>query len=210
LRLRIGELLALRRELQDLQAGVFRVKGSAWEGKVIDSSEEKQHERIGPIPPSCLELVRSMPKRIDSPWLFPTRRGHLWQLNNFYRDVWRPTREASGIDATPHDFRHSWETNLSAAGIDVADLADIAGHSVELAQARYRHALHRSFDQVRKRSAEGRGRILVASSENQSAGIDMKKDLLSRGSPVRVLPGALRTSQRIAECRCKRWVLAVA
>ena len=55
-----------------------------------------------------------------------------------YRVVWRPTREASGIDATPHDFRHSWVTNLSAAGIDVADLADIAGHSVELAAASLR------------------------------------------------------------------------
>jgi len=147
--LRIGELFALRRELQDLQAGVFRVKGSAWQGKVVESSEEKQHDRIGPIPPGCLQRLRTMPRRIDSPWLFPTRRGQLWQVNNFYRDVWNPTKEAAGIDATPHDFRHSWVSNLSAAGIDVADLADIAGHSVEVAQSRYRHALQRSFDQVR-------------------------------------------------------------
>lgn len=148
--LRVGELFALRRELQDLKAGVFVVDGSAWEGRVVSSSEEKRHDRSGPIAPGCLELLRAMPTRIDSPWLFPTPSGRLWRVNNFYRDVWRPAREASGIEARPHDFRHSWVSLLSAAGIDPADLADIAGHSVETATARYRHALGRSFDEVRR------------------------------------------------------------
>lgn len=148
--LRIGELFALRREFQDLKAGVFVVAGSGWEGRLMQSSETKQHDRSGPIPPGCLELLRTMPTRIDSPWLFPTPSGRMWRINNFYRDVWNPTRKTSGIDCTPHDFRHSYVSNLAAAGIDVADLADMTGHSVETAQARYRHALRRSFDQVKE------------------------------------------------------------
>jgi integrase len=52
-------------------------------------------------------------------------------------------------DCTPQDFRHSYVTNLAAAGIDVADLADITRHTVETQQRRYRHALGRSFDRVR-------------------------------------------------------------
>jgi integrase len=52
-------------------------------------------------------------------------------------------------DGTPQDFRHSYVTNLAAAGIDVADLADITRHTVETQQRRYRHALGRSFDRVR-------------------------------------------------------------
>jgi integrase len=32
--------------------------------------------------------------------------------------------------ATPHSFRHSSETHLHAAGIDPADLAATAGHSI--------------------------------------------------------------------------------
>jgi integrase len=147
--LRIGELFALRRELQDLRAATFTVEGSAWEGQIVESSDEKHHDRVGPIPPGCLELLRAMPVRIDSPWLFPTKRGKLWLINNFYRDVWRPARVTSGINATPQDFRHSWVSNLSAAGVDVADLADIAGHGLEV-QGRYRHALRRSFDEVRR------------------------------------------------------------
>lgn len=147
--LRVGELFALRRDQQDLRGGLFVVEGTAWEGRVVPSSAEKEHDRAGPIPPGCLALLRSMPVRIDSPWLFPTRTGLLWQINNFYRDVWRPACEASGIVATPHDLRHSWVSNLSAAGIDHTDLADIAGHG-EGVQARYRHALRRSYDEVRK------------------------------------------------------------
>jgi integrase len=146
--LRIGELFALRRAAQDLKAGVFAVTGSAWEGEIMQDSREKRHDRVGPIAPGALALLRAMPARIDTPWLFPTQTGKLWRINNFYRDVWRPAKAASGIDCTPHDFRHSWVSNLAGAGLDEADLADVAGHGLEV-QGRYRHALHRSFDAIR-------------------------------------------------------------
>jgi len=70
--IRVGEMLALRRALQDLKTGVFRVRGTAWNGAVIESSREKNHDREGPIPPSTLALLRAMPTRIDTDWLFPT------------------------------------------------------------------------------------------------------------------------------------------
>lgn len=69
---RLGELLALQRPLQDLKRGTFQVKGSAHNGQVVPSSREKNHDRIGPIPPGCLSLLRAMPAHIDVPWLFPT------------------------------------------------------------------------------------------------------------------------------------------
>lgn len=208
--LRIGELFALEREEQDLKNGVFRVTGTGWEGRFIESSPEKNHEREGPIPAGCLALLRAAPRRIDSRWLFSTPGGahthtpriqwppeeelramvaasgfsavgrslevsdnairkHLqrsdgdrdadgpsevgglmWRYSNWYRDVWLPARKAAGINATPHDFRHSWVTNLAAAqGVDEADLADIAGHGLAVQQDRYRHPLRRSFDAIR-------------------------------------------------------------
>jgi integrase len=87
--------------------------------------------------------------RIDTTVLFPTPTGRIWWERNFYRDVWQPAREASGLDCTPHDFRHSWVTHLRAAGIDAADLAEIAGHTVATATDRYTHPLRRSDDAVR-------------------------------------------------------------
>lgn len=208
--LRIGELFALEREEQDLKNGVFRVTGTGWEGRFIESSPEKNHQREGPIPPGCLAILRAAPRRIDSRWLFSTpggahtrtpriqwppeeklramvaasgfsavarslevsdnavrkhlQRDHraseaddpaeigglMWRYSNWYRDVWLPARKASGINATPHDFRHSWVTHLAAAqGVDEADLAEIAGHGLAVQQDHYRHPLRRSFDAIR-------------------------------------------------------------
>lgn len=152
--LRIGELFALKRELQDLRTGIFRVRGSAWEGHVLDSSREKQHDREGPIPPGCLALLQQMPVRLGTPYLFSSPRGELWRYSNWHERVWKPIIEKKackqkGLNPTPHEFRHSWISIMRAAGIDPADLAHIAGHSVETATARYTHALRRSDDAIR-------------------------------------------------------------
>jgi hypothetical protein len=64
----VREMLALR----DLKAGVFRVNGTAWNGVVLESSREKNHDREGPIPPRMLARLRAMPTRIDVEWLFWT------------------------------------------------------------------------------------------------------------------------------------------
>lgn len=69
---RLGEHLALRRVLQDLKTGAFKVQGTAWKGKVTPTTREKNHDRVGPIPPGCLSLLRSLPPRIDVPWLWPS------------------------------------------------------------------------------------------------------------------------------------------
>ena len=156
--LRIGEMLGLRRELQDLEAGIFTVKGTAWNGRLVESSETKKHDRQGPIPPTCLAMLRSMPIRIDSEWLFPTPGGGvfdhpgglLWRYDNWRRGVWIPACRVAGMDPTPQEFRHSWVSHLRAAGVDGADLAEIAGHSEAVADGVYRHALRRSFDQIRQ------------------------------------------------------------
>jgi integrase len=161
--LRLGEMLALIRAEQDLKAGLFAVKGTAWNGRYIPSSREKRHDRQGPIPPSCLTLLRDWPRRLDTRWLFYTPgykrtgkigRDHpggcLWIESNFRRDVWTPAQDAAGIDPTPQEFRHSWVTHLRAAGVDGADLAEVAGHSEAVADGVYRHALRRSFDQIRE------------------------------------------------------------
>lgn len=153
--LRIGEVFALKRA--DLDGSVLHVRGSAWEGKVVDSSHFKNHDRDMPIPAGTLAIVRAMPTRIGCEWLFPTPTGKLWRYSNWHRKVWQPTIEAASkngrgrkLDPTPHEMRHSWITHLRAAGVDPADLADMAGHSVYTATSRYTHALRKSFDEVRR------------------------------------------------------------
>jgi integrase len=50
----------------------------------------------------------------------------------------------------PHECRHSYITHMRAAGVNDADLAEIAGHRVETMLARYTHAIGVSFSSVRR------------------------------------------------------------
>jgi site-specific recombinase XerD len=79
---------------------------------------------------------------------FTTPTGRMWRERNFYRDLWRPAQEASRLDIRPHECRHSYVTHLRAAGVNDADLAEIAGHRVETMLARYTDAVGGSFEAV--------------------------------------------------------------
>jgi hypothetical protein len=61
-----------------------------------------------PCPPTLCRLIQARPARIDTPLLFSTPTGKLFWERNFYRDVWYPAIEASGIYCEPHEFRHSY------------------------------------------------------------------------------------------------------
>jgi integrase len=151
--LRLGEPLACERT--DLRPGWLRVKQTAHESEVQPGTKTTHHKpadeqwRDVPVPPSTETLLRGLPARIDTPLLFPTPTGKVWRESNWHRDVWVSARKATGMDPRPQEFRASWESILAAAGVDGADLAKYAGHSVQTANARYVQALERSAEQVR-------------------------------------------------------------
>jgi integrase len=137
--LRVGELS--RYSVRTWTTACSGSAEPAWEGRVLQGSHEKNHNRDVPVPPGLSVALREMPVRIDSSLLFPSPRGSPWRYSNWHRRVWQPTIEQAGIDPTPHEFRHSWVTHLRASGVDPADLADVAGHSVQTATTRYTHPL---------------------------------------------------------------------
>jgi hypothetical protein len=108
-------VLPLRR--LDLRDGVLHVVRTAHEGEILQGTKTDHGEaspgRVVPCPPG---LLRAMPVRIDTELLFPTPRGLLWRERNFYRDVWYPAQERSGLDVRPHEMQHSYVSHLRAAG----------------------------------------------------------------------------------------------
>lgn len=145
--LRLGEFLALKEA--EFDGKMFHLHATVHEGELIASSPQKNHERSVPVPPTLAKLISRRPRAVESGLLFPTPRGELWRESNFYRDVWVPAKLATGLDPTPHELRHSYVTNLRAAGVDDADLAEIAGHEVETMISVYTHALERSHEEIR-------------------------------------------------------------
>lgn len=155
---RIGRVLGVPLEgvaLRDWPFREFVVRRTAHEGTILKGTKTDHGAdspgRIVPCPPGLGAMIETLPTRIDTDLLFPTPTGKMWRERNFYRDVWYPAQEASGIDIRPHECRHSNVTHLRAAGVNDADLAEIAGHRVETMISRYTHPLRRSFDEIRNR-----------------------------------------------------------
>lgn len=108
--------------------------------------------RVVPVPATLAWMLEAQIQLNgeDCDLLFTTSTGRLWRERTFYRDLWKPAQEASGLDIRPHECRHSYVTRLRAAGVNDADLAEIAGHRIETMLARYAHPTRGSFQAVRE------------------------------------------------------------
>jgi integrase len=79
----------------------------------------------------------------NSPWIFPSDRNpgqHIARLNNAHDNLCKAAKKA-GIDFNfvLYDFRHTFATRMAEAGIDLATLAAILGHSSIRIVQRYVH-----------------------------------------------------------------------
>jgi excisionase family DNA binding protein len=152
--MRLGEVLPLRYE--DFDGETLQVRRTAHEGVILDGTKTDHGQpdagRIVPVPATLAWMLEAQINLngSDCDLLFTTPTGRIWRERNFYRDLWKPTQKASGLDIRPHECRHSYVTHLRAAGVNDADLAEIAGHRVETMLARYTHAVGGRFEVVRK------------------------------------------------------------
>lgn len=152
--MRIGEILALRRTDFDGQGFQVRRTVDIVTGRFSDGTKNDHGEadagRYVPAPPELAAMIAALPPRLGTDLLFPSPTGKLYRSKAFYRDLWKPARTASGLDVNPHDCRHSYVTNLQAAGINPADLAKVTGHTVETMIGHYTHGTRRSDDAIRE------------------------------------------------------------
>lgn len=163
--LRLGEMLALQE--RDLKLGhrcdelSCRVEGPhlhvrrrAWRDALYEGTKsggERVRERVAPLPPVLASMLAALwpSPGLSTAMLFPSPAGGVWEARRWRSDVWYPARKATGMVATPHEFRHSWVSRVRASGVDVADAAAAAGHNVDTANRVYTHPLGESFDAIR-------------------------------------------------------------
>lgn len=122
--LRVTELVSLKLEDINLEAGFLRVLGKG------------SKERVVPVNIRAMERVKryiiqqrpEILKKKKSPYLFVTNRGRPMTRQRFWQTI-KTLGRRLGIEVSPHTMRHSFATHLLEGGADLRSLQKMLGHS---------------------------------------------------------------------------------
>lgn len=153
--LRPGEVLGLTWAALDLRAGRLSVLHALRRepGRlVLGEPKTRRSRRTLDLPAPVLEALHAHRKRQaaerrsagelwqDHDLVFPTARGTLMDPRNFRRSFDKVARVAGLEGLHPHLLRHSAVRLLSAAGVRLEEVADVAGHATTaMTEGVYRH-----------------------------------------------------------------------
>ena len=144
---RKSEILTLRWTDIDPEAGELRL------------ADAKSGPRTVQLPPAAVGLLGTLPRRKDSPWVFPggDRDG---RLKGGLDRAWRIVRASADLeDVCLHDLRHSFASRALALGETLPVIGKLLGHHDIETTARYAHlaqnSVHEAAERVAKSIATG-------------------------------------------------------
>jgi integrase len=106
-------------------------------GRITLHETKNNERRVVPLVGHALEAVRTIPRRIDTPLLFPGRNPH---KPMDLRAPWVAALKGAGIsDFRWHDLRHSTASYLAMNGATLAEIAEVLGHKTLAMVKRYSH-----------------------------------------------------------------------
>jgi integrase len=132
--MRIGEVLALRREHLDFQRKVISIRGSVYEGKV-GTPKSKASMADLPMPDVLAERLRNYewnPAKKENPlgFLFLNRDGRPYSANRLRERKLHPVLARLGIKQTGfHSFRHAVASQLIDSGAPITVVQTQMRHS---------------------------------------------------------------------------------
>ncbi len=110
--------------------------------RIITVRESKSGEaRHVSMNDRALEILRSLPSRLKSDWVFSSETGKTpLNPNNFINRVFAPALKKAKIeDFHWHDLRHTFASRLTMAGVDLRTVQQLMGHKTITMTLRYSH-----------------------------------------------------------------------
>src|SRR5205809_3447343 len=128
--LRRGEQFNLRWENVNLANRVLTIPRSKHGGS--------RHVQLND---TAMAVLRALPSRFHSRWVFPSATGKTpMSANNFRYRVFDPAVEGARIDDfTWHDMRHTFASRLVMRGADLRTVQELLGHKTLAMTLRYAH-----------------------------------------------------------------------
>ena len=122
--LRVSELVNLRLQDVNFEAGYLRIVGKGLKERIVPMNQRAQ-ERVKRFMHGFRpRLLRQR----TSEYIFLTSRGAPMTRQRFWQTMKTYGREL-GLDISPHTIRHSFATHLLDGGADLRSLQKMLGHS---------------------------------------------------------------------------------
>ncbi len=129
--MRVSEITALEWKDIDFKRGILRVDNKK------DHHTKNYQVRTIPMNRSLVEVLRKIPRRLDSPYVFARKDGEKFQK---MRTGFRNAVKRSGIPHVRfHDLRHTFASHLVMGGVDIRTVQELLGHRDIRMTMRYSH-----------------------------------------------------------------------
>lgn len=142
--MRQGEQTALQWGDLDLNGGRVTIRRAYTEGKL--GTPKNGRARTLQMPKALVEVLRQHPRTLRSELVFPSSTGR-YATNNLYTSRLRMMSKLCPLRRIKwHELRHSYASQLATAGVPIAVIQQLMGHSDLKTTMRYAHLCPATVD----------------------------------------------------------------